>query len=151
MAVFADGSVLTAMRENGGLSIDQLAEAIGCDAALVMLCEQRRGLISGPLPRKLLRYLVSLKAHERSKRVKVSGRTEYRSLPIAWEFPCGAWTRAGTPCRQKATWKSGRCKLHGGLSTGPKTEEGKERIREGQRRRREREQRKEASRLQRKS
>ncbi len=39
---------------------------------------------------------------------------------------CGAKTRAGTPCKRKDIYyPSGRCKLHGGLSTGPKTEEGK--------------------------
>ena len=38
---------------------------------------------------------------------------------------CGAKTRAGTPCKQKALYHSGRCKLHGGLSTGPTTSEGK--------------------------
>lgn len=40
---------------------------------------------------------------------------------------CGAKTRAGTPCKQKALYHSGRCKLHGGLSTGPSTPEGKAR------------------------
>jgi len=40
------------------------------------------------------------------------------------DFPtCGAKTRAGTPCQQKAGWGTdhvgeGRCKLHGGASTG---------------------------------
>ena len=39
---------------------------------------------------------------------------------------CGAKTRAGTPCKIKDLYRNGRCKLHGGLSTGPKTEAGKE-------------------------
>lgn len=34
---------------------------------------------------------------------------------------CGAKTRAGTPCKRRDLYKSGRCRLHGGLSTGPKT------------------------------
>ncbi|WP_374555643.1 HGGxSTG domain-containing protein [Aquitalea pelogenes] len=38
---------------------------------------------------------------------------------------CGAKTRAGTPCKITAIYGSGRCKLHGGLSTGPTTPEGK--------------------------
>lgn len=38
---------------------------------------------------------------------------------------CGAATRAGTPCKQIAIYINGRCKWHGGLSTGPKTEAGK--------------------------
>lgn len=40
---------------------------------------------------------------------------------------CGAKTRAGTPCKRTDLMLSGRCKLHGGLSTGPKTAEGKSR------------------------
>lgn len=37
---------------------------------------------------------------------------------------CGAHTRAGGPCRQPAL-ANGRCRLHGGTSTGPRTEAGK--------------------------
>ena len=39
---------------------------------------------------------------------------------------CGARSKRnkGEPCRQPAM-KNGRCRLHGGLSTGAKTEEGK--------------------------
>ena len=40
---------------------------------------------------------------------------------------CGAKTRAGTPCRRQDLWPNGRCKLHGGPSTGPKTAKGKAR------------------------
>ena len=40
---------------------------------------------------------------------------------------CGAKIRAGTPCKQKAIYTNGRCKWHGGCSTGAKTEEGKKR------------------------
>lgn len=43
---------------------------------------------------------------------------------------CSAKTRAGTPCQMKVLHASGRCKLHGGLSTGPKTEAGKEKARQ---------------------
>lgn len=43
---------------------------------------------------------------------------------------CGAKTRKGTPCKRTDLYDSGRCKLHGGLSTGPTTEEGRERCRE---------------------
>ncbi|WP_306292482.1 HGGxSTG domain-containing protein [Solemya velum gill symbiont] len=41
------------------------------------------------------------------------------------DLTCGAKTRAGHPCKQKILYSSGRCRYHGGLSTGPKTEEGK--------------------------
>jgi hypothetical protein len=40
---------------------------------------------------------------------------------------CGAYARStGQPCKAKAL-ANGRCKNHGGLSTGPKTTEGKAR------------------------
>lgn len=41
---------------------------------------------------------------------------------------CGAKTRRGTLCQCPAM-SNGRCRLHGGLSTGPKTAEGIDRIR----------------------
>ncbi len=41
---------------------------------------------------------------------------------------CGAMARrTGKSCRQPAM-KNGRCRLHGGLSTGPKTQKGKDKI-----------------------
>lgn len=58
--------------------------------------------------------------------------------PPACSFPeelaeqtCGAKTRAGTPCKMRSIYANGRCKLHGGLSTGAKTSEGKARQLEG--------------------
>lgn len=46
-----------------------------------------------------------------------------------WPGPrCGAKTRKGTPCLGIAM-KNGRCRMHGGGSTGPKTAEGKDAIR----------------------
>src|SRR5215470_1133484 len=41
---------------------------------------------------------------------------------------CGACTRAGGSCRQPAT-KNGRCRFHGGKSTGPRTAAGLARCR----------------------
>jgi len=40
---------------------------------------------------------------------------------------CGAKTRQGTPCKNTRLYKNGRCKNHGGLSTGPRTAQGKAR------------------------
>ncbi len=39
---------------------------------------------------------------------------------------CGAKTRKDTPCQAKAL-ANGRCRNHGGLSTGPRTPEGRAR------------------------
>lgn len=46
-----------------------------------------------------------------------------RNKPMPGER-CGAMTRRKTSCMCKAL-ANGRCKLHGGLSTGPKSPEGK--------------------------
>jgi hypothetical protein len=52
------------------------------------------------------------------------------NLPFPEELrglTCGAKTRKGTPCKRRDLYSNGRCPLHGGLSTGPRTEEGKRR------------------------
>ena len=41
---------------------------------------------------------------------------------------CGARTRRGTACQKPPLNGKTRCRLHGGLSTGPRTAEGKARI-----------------------
>ena len=55
--------------------------------------------------------------------------------PIYPEMPedlkdlrCGAKTRAGTPCKLNSIYSNGRCKFHGGLSTGARTKEGKAKV-----------------------
>ena len=60
------------------------------------------------------------------------------TIGIEWRFGpdwpgqrCGAKTRRGTACQRPANKKNGRCRLHGGASTGAKTEEGRARISAG--------------------
>jgi len=48
---------------------------------------------------------------------------------------CGARTRKGEPCRAKSEPGKRRCRFHGGMSTGPRSQEGRERIAEAQRKR----------------
>ena len=57
------------------------------------------------------------------------------TIVIEWRFGpdwpgqrCGAKTRQGTACQRPANKKNGSCRLHGGASTGAKTEEGLARI-----------------------
>ena len=51
------------------------------------------------------------------------------------KIKCGAYARStGNPCQAKAL-TNGRCKNHGGMSTGPKTPEGREAISEATRQR----------------
>jgi hypothetical protein len=61
---------------------------------------------------------------ERLEAEKAASRRIYRSKRSRQK--CGAFARStGRPCRMKAL-ANGRCRLHGGLSTGPKTKEGKQ-------------------------
>jgi hypothetical protein len=53
------------------------------------------------------------------KKAKMS-KFDLNSLP-----KCGAKTRSGSPCKRLGNKRNGRCKLHGGRSTGAKTAEGK--------------------------
>ncbi|WP_368041118.1 HGGxSTG domain-containing protein [Leisingera sp. ANG59] len=48
---------------------------------------------------------------------------------------CGARTRKDTACRSRPIPGKARCRFHGGLSTGPKTQAGRNRIADAQRRR----------------
>jgi len=56
-------------------------------------------------------------------------------LGIPWQFGpnwpgqrCEARTRKGTACQRPARLPVGRCRLHGGNSTGPRTKEGLARL-----------------------
>jgi len=53
-------------------------------------------------------------------------------LPWAQRPRCGARTRKGSPCQRQAL-KNGRCPNHGGLSTGPRSSDGRARIAAAQR------------------
>ena len=52
---------------------------------------------------------------------------DYPEFPPECEgMTCGAKAKSsGQPCKSKEIHKNGRCKFHGGLSTGPKSAEGK--------------------------
>jgi hypothetical protein len=48
-----------------------------------------------------------------------------------WEgIRCGAKTRSGSECRRPAYKVNGKCHLHGGASTGPRTKDGLARLTE---------------------
>src|SRR5689334_12682009 len=47
-----------------------------------------------------------------------------KTMPLAHASPrCGARTRRGLACKGPAM-RNGRCRMHGGASTGPRTAEG---------------------------
>ena len=66
--------------------------------------------------------------------VTCSASAAERADPVERQ-PCGAKTRKGTSCLAMSVRGKKRCRLHGGLSTGPKTEAGRRRVAEAQRRR----------------
>ena len=60
-----------------------------------------------------------------------------RRKPKGDRIRCGAHCRDGHACQATPVWlrgaltaRNGRCRMHGGLFTGPRTEQGKERVRE---------------------
>jgi len=62
------------------------------------------------------------------KRVFADGGYHPEPMPADLiDLECGAKRKNGLPCKQKAIYTNGRCKWHGGCSTGPKTEDGKKR------------------------
>jgi hypothetical protein len=75
----------------------------------------------------------------RQERERVRREIEHREREQGWRrnLPrCGALARStGQPCRAPGNGAGGRCKLHGGQSTGPRTTEGRARIAEAARRR----------------
>jgi hypothetical protein len=76
-----------------------------------------------------------IRASTPSRNDKARPRTdwakEYQRLnhypypPEFYAFTCRARTRAGTPCKLRPDYANGRCKFHGGASTGPNTEQGR--------------------------
>ena len=57
-----------------------------------------------------------------------------KTIPKSLRLQCGAKTRVGGKCKAAPVWdktnnkpKNGRCRMHGGLSTGARTPEGKRR------------------------
>ncbi|MGI3903030.1 MAG: HGGxSTG domain-containing protein [Janthinobacterium lividum] len=55
--------------------------------------------------------------------LSVSKNYSCRSDAAIMPPSCGAKTRSGVPCRSLAM-RNGRCRMHGGASTGPKTSAG---------------------------
>src|SRR5436305_1136344 len=58
-----------------------------------------------------------------------------RALRRSERPKCGARNRQGEPCALRVEPGKARCRFHGGLSTGPRTVEGRARVAEAQRRR----------------
>ena len=103
------------------------------------------------MPQKSLETLMqsgfdTLSMREQLRLLTAALRARYTPFPVLFkrELPrCWARCRDGHPCQARATRdeetgcfvRNGRCRIHGGLSTGPRTLEGKWRVGEAARRR----------------
>ena len=150
------GEELKAHRKNAGLSQRELAEAAGLHRCSVVYWEGKPDVdLKGHAPTRFFEVL-KLKVYPTPKaRTRIWGfmdrQQEYFDNKLAAELKrladntaikrarkrvrCGAKTRKGTPCRLLSEAGRRRCKFHGGMSTGPRTLEGRERIAEAQRKR----------------
>ena len=146
------GTELKAHRKTAGLTQQGLAKlaGIGRDAVSYWECKASIDLRGWAVRRMLTALGVAPDAVliDRNARARAWGLRQSADLlatfqTIARVRPatrhegkpsiCGAKTRKGEPCRNKGESGKRRCKFHGGMSTGPKTEEGRARIAEGQR------------------
>lgn len=158
------GYELRAIRMSRGLSRPALAELAGVHPDTVRYWERKERVdVYGYAPVRMLgamkvkarhmRKMVSWTNHNEGIYAPVRARVarsrhgvlvaintippqEMQAEPaFAAEECCGAKTRKGLPCKAKPLQGKCRCKLHGGLSTGPRTFEGRTIIAEAQRRR----------------
>jgi hypothetical protein len=86
---------------------------------------------------KLFAHAVELVGSEKRARAMLANGTLKIKLPRSRREPgskwanCGAYARStGKPCQAPGNGRGGRCKMHGGKSTGPRTEEGIKRLQE---------------------
>jgi hypothetical protein len=100
---------------------------INTDQVVAPRCGQK-------LPFEAKRFLSTTPAPKR--RMNQSPQASSPQNTIRRDRPrCGAKTRAGGACLVRVEAGKARCRFHGGLSTGPKSEAGRSRIAEAQRRR----------------
>lgn len=136
------GEDLKYARTSKGLSRRALADLCSLHPDTVRYWEAKQTVnVRGYAPR-LIFVALGIEAPKPQKRI--TARTQkailgyFRTPTRAWDGvlrQCGAKTRKGKPCRAKPLPGKTRCKFHGGLSTGPRTPEGKARVADVQRRR----------------
>jgi DNA-binding transcriptional regulator YiaG len=115
-------ALLKQARAFAGWSQRELAKRAGLQESSVKYWESKTGVIGGVEVKLMLTVLTA----------ELMSDEQPTTTP---DQRCGARTRKGTPCKCKALPGKQRCKFHGGMSTGPKTAEGRARIAEAPRRR----------------
>lgn len=127
---FSSAAELKAWRRAAGWSQAELARHSGVHVQTVKYHEGREGVIGGHAPRRFRAAFETANVLE--PRPDGASSTPRTAQLEQADIRCGAKTRKGTPCMAPAIPGSGRCKLHGGKSTGPRTSEGRDRIRRAQ-------------------
>ena len=114
-----------------GVLLEADAEGIPMDPFLRGVCE---ALV---LPQRALmdRYGRPIFCEKHPQGGRLIVRHRKKRPRCEWRVRCGAITRKGYACLGKPEPGHWRCRFHGGLSTGPKTPEGKAAIVESNRRR----------------
>ncbi len=149
--MIASGSDLKAARKARGLNQTELGKLVGCGRHTVSYWECKPTLkqfgACGAMCRVLGVHVPSrleMSRHSDTQQEALDRRwqAELQRIRQAEErrkatqrVVCGANTRIGRPCRALSEPGKQRCRFHGGMSTGPKTEAGRRRIGEAQKRR----------------
>ncbi|WP_082549965.1 helix-turn-helix domain-containing protein [Mesorhizobium sp. Root157] len=138
-ASFHGGDELRACRKAAGWTQKELAARSGFTAQTVKYHERRKGRLDGVAPSHFRDAFeaagVMLPEPPRTFRPRHGDLIAvFYSMPVCKphlpRLRCEARTRKGTPCRALALPGKQRCKFHGGMSTGPNSDAGKERIRQ---------------------
>lgn len=138
------GKALAECRKSAGYTQTDLADLIGCGRHAVSYWETKPELslrwgvpnriavqLGIPIPQPIPRAGVAAWERICCINAPIHARANHGVLVQR----CGAKTRAGHPCKRRPEPERKRCRNHGGLSTGPKTQEGRLRIAAVQRRR----------------
>jgi len=136
LAVVHDGSGVQNLRKAHGVTQRQLAKAAGLHVNSIHRLERFETLpetswYSVGLVGLALREIASAGISPQGVWARAMWSVTADTVSSRRKKECGARTRKGTACRAKAL-ANGRCKFHGGLSTGPRTAEGRARIRQAQ-------------------
>jgi hypothetical protein len=108
-----------------GRRYKEVSEALAMFAAIYdrqREMEERAALATDDEKRILFR-----KWTERANEAETAGHYVPRFPPYLRGLTCGAIKKNGKPCRMTTLGANGRCKFHGGASTGPRTPEGRAR------------------------
>ena len=104
--------------------------------------EDRTGNDASTVHHELMAHAIKLLGSEERARAMLAAGTlrllvpKKRPAPDCRWKPCGAFARStGKPCQAPGNGRGGRCKLHGGMSTGPRTEQGRRRLQEAMKQR----------------